>query len=186
MNKSRAFEIHHVGLAPGLHSFEYHLEDSFFEQFAETPFTNAKLDVSLELDKKTSLFILNFSINGTLQTLCDRCGDEFELKVWDEFELVAKLTDPEKVEELNEDDNEVVYFSRTDNSINISTLLYEQVILSLPMQIIHPDDTNGKSTCNAKAIQLLEALQTKTEEAKQEQNNTNRSLQEQLNKLKIK
>ena len=75
MNKSRAFEIHHVGLAPGLHSFEYHLEDSFFEQFAETPFTNAKLDVSLELDKKTSLFILNFSI----KKICNKLIDEIKM-----------------------------------------------------------------------------------------------------------
>jgi uncharacterized metal-binding protein YceD (DUF177 family) len=189
MSKNREFEIHHAGLALGVHHFEYQLKDSFFEEFADNSFTNAQLDVSLELDKKTSLFILNFTINGTVQTVCDRCGDDFDLKVWDEFEMVAKLTDPEKVAEMNEEDNDVAYFSRTENALDIKALVYEQVILSLPMQIIHPINANGSSTCNTTALALLDKMNQEQKELEQQlnnNNNTNSSLQEQLNKLKLK
>jgi uncharacterized metal-binding protein YceD (DUF177 family) len=189
MSKNREFEIHHASLALGVHHFEYQLTDSFFEEFAENSFTNAKLDVSLALDKKTSLFLLNFTINGSVQTVCDRCGDDFDLKVWDEFEMVAKLTDADKVEAMNEEDNDVTYFSRTDNVLDIKTLVYEQVILSLPMQIVHPIDDNGKSACNASAIALLDKMnqdQIELEQQLNNNNNTNSSLQEQLNKLKLK
>jgi uncharacterized metal-binding protein YceD (DUF177 family) len=188
MKNSRAFDILHVGLAIGVHDFEYHLTDSFFEQFAPPPFSAPNVVVNLALDKKKSLFILNFSINGIVQSVCDRCGDEFELKILDEFELIAKLTATEKVAEMNDIDEDVVYFDRTENSINISTLLYEQVILSLPMQIQHATNKDGSSSCNPEALRLLEQMQQQANEQQQQttQANTNRSLQEQLNKIKIK
>jgi uncharacterized metal-binding protein YceD (DUF177 family) len=186
MNKNREYDIHHVGLAIGLHHFEYQLGDSFFEQFAEAPFNQASLLVNLELDKKKSLFILNFTINGTVNIACDRCGDDFFLNIWDEFEMMAKLVDPEKVEEMKQEDEETAYFSRTDNHINIADLLYEQVILSMPIQVVHPDAKDGKPTCNANALSLLQQLQAPIEPIKQLDQQQNSSLQEQLNKLKLK
>jgi uncharacterized metal-binding protein YceD (DUF177 family) len=193
MKKSKGYEIPYPSLALGSHEFNFNISDSFFEQFAEPSFQNANLEVQLILDKKTTLFLLDFKITGSITTLCDRCGDDFDMQIWDEFQLTAKLTSPELVEKLNDEDDEVVYFDKTENSIDITYLLYEQIILSLPMQRIHPDDENGKSGCNTEAIQLLQQLEdnvevnpkkNKTKENKTEEIINPFSLQEQLKKLK--
>ncbi|MBK7589155.1 MAG: hypothetical protein IPI22_12930 [Bacteroidetes bacterium] len=37
----------------------------------------------------------------------------------------------------------------------MSTWIYEFIILSVPIQHIHPDDEQGKSTCNKQALAIL-------------------------------
>jgi uncharacterized metal-binding protein YceD (DUF177 family) len=194
MNKSKGCEIPYSSLSLGKHQFEYLIEDSFFEQFVIPSFREANLLVKTEIDKKSSLFLIHFSIAGTVRTSCDRCGDDFNLEVWDEVHLTGKLTDPDKIESLNENDDEVIYFDKTNNNINLSEYIYEQIILCMPIQFIHPDKKNGESGCNAQAINLLNALQSQSEQTlvtkqnkSQEKQDTNPfSLQEQLKKIKTK
>ena len=73
MKNSREFNIAFVGLKPGLHEYNYTVEDSFFENFEKTEFTNTKVDVKLTFDKKQGIFLLHFDINGKVTLPCDRC-----------------------------------------------------------------------------------------------------------------
>jgi len=65
MNFRREFEIAFVGLKPGLHHFEYQIDDKFFAQYESQDFTNCKATVKLELDKKNSFMLLKFDIDGS-------------------------------------------------------------------------------------------------------------------------
>ncbi|MBK7589156.1 MAG: hypothetical protein IPI22_12935 [Bacteroidetes bacterium] len=97
MKHSREFEIAFVGLKPGNHVFNYSIDDSFFEKFEKPEFKQANIDIKLNLDKKSGIFLLHFDINGKILIPCDRCGDEFEMTLWDEFELVVKIIEDELV-----------------------------------------------------------------------------------------
>ncbi len=155
MKHSREFDIAFVGLKPGIHVFTYSIDDSFFENFENPEFTQAKIDIKLTLDKKSGIFLLKFDINGKILIPCDRCGDDFDMNLWDEFELVVKIIDDELVAKKSEEDAEVAYIGRSESILDVSTWIYEFVILSVPIQHIHPDDEQGKSTCNQKALEIL-------------------------------
>ncbi|MFZ4753559.1 MAG: YceD family protein [Chitinophagaceae bacterium] len=155
MKHSREFEIAFVGLKPGIHVFEYNIDSQFFDRFGEVEFANPQLNIQLTLDKKSGIFLLHFNINGKVSLPCDRCGDDFELNIWDEFDLVVKQIDDELVAEKSEADAEVAYIGRSESILEVSTWIYEFVLLSIPMQHIHPDNESGESTCNPEALKYL-------------------------------
>jgi uncharacterized metal-binding protein YceD (DUF177 family) len=176
------YELPLVGIANGHHEYRFNLDQRFFEFFGNNDFENADIAVELQLQKQPNLLQFNFKITGTLQAICDRCGDNFALKIWEDHNFIGKFTTAETVEKLNEEDSEILYFSKTDNYADISTLLLEIVLLSLPIQVIHPMDASGKSTCNQATLLLLDKLRAPETPIQP----TNNSLQEQLKKLKTK
>ena len=67
MGHRRDFEIAFVGLKPGIHEYNYEINDKFFEGFQQQDFSNCKANVKLTLDKKNSFMLLKFEIGGTLE-----------------------------------------------------------------------------------------------------------------------
>ncbi|HNB81352.1 MAG TPA: DUF177 domain-containing protein, partial [Chitinophagaceae bacterium] len=118
-------------------------------------FHDALIDVKLILDKKQGTFLLKFDINGKVQIPCDRCGDEYEMLLWDEFELLVKVIDDDEVARKSEDDAEVAYIGRSESILDVSGYIYEFIILSIPIQHIHPDREDGSSGCNPAVIEFL-------------------------------
>lgn len=164
MKHHREFDIAFVGLTPGVHAFQYQIDDSFFEKLGLEPdFSDCHATVNLQLDKKPGFFLLKFEVGGKLKVNCDRCGQPFELQLWDDFNQVIKLVD--NPEEMNADeDPDVTYISRTESHLNVADFIYEFINLSIPMQRIHPDDANGKSGCDPKVLEMLEQMKQQGEQ----------------------
>lgn len=154
----RDFSIPFVGLKPGLHHFEYVLDDRFFEEFGKQDFTNCNAVVKLELDKHSGFLQLKFGVGGSAEVVCDRCGNTLPMDLWDEFGLLVKMTDePEKMNE-EEGDPDVFYISRTESHIDVKSWLYEFVLLSIPMQKRCKEEEIGSSFCNKEVLARLAAL----------------------------
>ena len=157
MKQTREYEIAWQGLKPGLHTYVFDIDDRFMEdREANTGYKDWDAKVTLTFDKHESYFILNFDIDGKVTVPCDRCGDEFTLSLWDEFKLVIKLMGDDANEIEDEDD--VVFISRAETVIDISNWIYEFLLLSIPLQKIHPDLADGKPGCNPGALDLLHTL----------------------------
>jgi len=161
MNFRRALEIPFVGLKPGLHHFEYQIDDKFFANYEEQDFTNCKVITRLELDKKNGFMLLKFDIDGTVDVTCDRCGNPLTLPLWDEFKVMAKLVDnPDEMNE-QEDDPDVYYINRGESHLHLADWIYEFINLSIPMQKMCPTDEEGGSKCNKEVLaKLLQAKNT--------------------------
>lgn len=160
MKHNREYEIAWQGLKAGLHIFQYELDDKFIETHkgeAEIDFKDLDAQVSLKFDKKEGFFICHFDVDGSVTAVCDRCGDEFKLRLWDEFDLLIKLTGADDAAAIDED-ADVVFIPRSETVIDISNWLYEFIMLSIPLQRVHPDKENGVSGCNPDAIKLLNQL----------------------------
>ncbi|MBP6623641.1 MAG: DUF177 domain-containing protein [Chitinophagaceae bacterium] len=155
MKHTRTYDIAFVGLKPGIHEYNYQIDDSFFENFEKPEFNQTQIEVKLSFDKKQGIFLLKFAINGKIIIACDRCGDDYEMNLWDEFELVVKQIDDELVAQKADEDAEVAYIGRSESLLDVSPWIYEFIILSVPIQHIHPDDKEGKSTCNPQALAYL-------------------------------
>jgi uncharacterized metal-binding protein YceD (DUF177 family) len=165
MKHNREYQIAWQGLKPGEHTFVYDVDNEFMnDRNADSSFKDWNAQVTLKFDKKTSFFLLHFDISGHVTVPCDRCGDDFKLGLWDEFNLIIKLTGDDNGDLEDEDD--VVFIPRSETVIDISTWIYEYVMLSVPLQHIHPNNANGEPGCNPQALQLLTKLSEPEEPAK--------------------
>jgi uncharacterized metal-binding protein YceD (DUF177 family) len=157
MKHSREFEIAWQGLKPGPHICVYDLDDHFMmEHGAVEGFKNWAVKVTMTFDKHEDFFMIKFDVGGKVTVACDRCGDDYDLSLWDEFNLLIKLISDAEPNIDEEDD--VIFIHRHETVIDVSEWLYEYVMLSLPIRRVHPDNPDGSSGCNPVALKLLDQL----------------------------
>lgn len=169
MKNSRVFEIAWQGLKLGEHELIFDLDDKFLTwKYPETEYKQLNVQIKVTFDKQVNFFMFHFNIDGTLTVPCDRCGEEFELSLWDEFDLLVKLNDVEDEDQI-EEEADVVFISRSETVLDISDWLYEFLMLSVPLQKIHPQDAKGNDTCNP---DVLAYLKQSADALEQENKNT--------------
>lgn len=163
MDKMREYDIAFVGLKPGIHEFQYEVDSKFFENFSNSDFSNSKAIVKVTLEKSTSLIMLKFDIDGTVEVSCDRCGNPLELDLWDEFNMVVKQV--EQADEMNdsEEDPDIFYISHTESHLHLASWIYEFVVLSIPNQRVCGEDEMGKSLCNKDVLAMLKNMEAGTQ-----------------------
>lgn len=166
MKSRREFEIAWEGLKQGVSVFEYELDDRFFTaEDAERDYKDLDAQVTLKFDKKTNFFLCHFDIDGSITVPCDRCGQDFKLRLWDEFDLLIKLSGAEDAEVIAED-ADVVFIPRSETVIDFRDWLYEFLTLSIPLQRVHPTKANGEEGCDPEILKLLNKLAASEEEEK--------------------
>mgnify|MGYP000998904736 CR=1 FL=1 len=168
MANRRAFEIAFVGLKPGIHEFNYELDDKFFVEKGAQDFANATANVKLLLEKNTGFMQLKFEVGGNAEVSCDRCGNPLKMNLWDEFKMLVKLVDNPDEMNSQEEDPDVFYISRTESHLDVSDWIYEFVMLSVPMQRMCSPEEMGGPQCNKEVLEKLKAM-----EIKQIENNAN-------------
>ena len=162
MGNRRAFDIAFVGLKPGIHEFNYEVDDKFFVDFKEMDIKGCNANVKLTLEKNTSFMLLKFEIIGTASVTCDRCSNPILLDLWDEFNLIVKQV--ENAEEMNdnEEDPDIYYISRTESHLHIAEWIYEFVLLSVPNQRMCSEDEIGGPQCNKEILAMLNKMKSRT------------------------
>ena len=163
MNFRRDFEIAFVGLKPGVHHFDFDIDNKFFTHYGQQDFTNCKATVKLELDKQNGFMLLKFDIDGWVDVACDRCGNPLPLQLWEEFKVMVKLVD--NPEEMNdqEEDPDVYYISRSESHVDVANWIYEFINLSIPMQKICSYEKMDGPHCNPAALDVLKKMGTTDE-----------------------
>jgi uncharacterized metal-binding protein YceD (DUF177 family) len=159
MNNRRAFDIAFVGLKPGIHKFEYEVNDKFFADYGEQDFSNCSAKIKLALDKKSGFMLLKFDIAGKVDVSCDRCGNTLTLDLWDEFNIVVKMVDEPDQMNMQEEDPDVYYISKGESHISVADWIYEFINLSIPMQKNCGEDEIGGLKCNKEVLAKLAQMQ---------------------------
>lgn len=158
MASRREYDIAFVGLKPGLHEFFYEIGDKFFTEYQAQDFTNVKATVQLTLDKKSSFMLLKFDIGGSLEAVCDRCGNNLPMQLWDEFKMVVKLVDNPDEMNMQEEDPDVYYISRTESHLHVADWIYEFINLSVPMTKMCSEAEMGGPHCNKAVLEKLKMM----------------------------
>ncbi|MBL7726715.1 MAG: DUF177 domain-containing protein [Dinghuibacter sp.] len=154
----REFEIAFVGLKPGVHEYDYEINDKFFEAYQQQDFSNCRAKVKVLLDKHPSFMVLKFEVGGSIEVVCDRCGNNLPLQLWDEFNIVVKLTDQPDSMNNDEEDPDVYYIARTESHLHLQDWIYEFINLSIPMQKMCSESEMGGPHCNLKALEMLKNM----------------------------
>lgn len=158
MSHRREFEIAFVGLKPGVHEYQYDVDDRFFEEYGEQDFKKAEAHVKLSLEKNTGFLRLRFEVGGKADVNCDRCNNELPIQLFDEFTLTVKMAeDPEAMNE-NEEDPDVYYITRGESHLDVKGWIYEFVNLSIPMQKTCEYENMDGPHCSTVARELLKGL----------------------------
>jgi len=154
----RQYVIPFTGLKDGNHTFNFVIDDKFFEAFEESEVKSGDLDILIDLVKNPRFLELHFTMKGEVLVMCDRCLEMFNLAVDHEDILYFRFG-----EESYEQSENVIILSPKEYEIETAQYLYEFIHLSLPYQKIHPE-LKGESGCDQSMIDKLNKL--KSEENK--------------------
>jgi uncharacterized protein len=140
---SGLFTIPISGLKQGQHYFDFKINRTFFEQFEESEVKEGELAVVVEADKRPSHVDLSVRISGTVNISCDRCLGVFSQPVECVNRLLVKFG---RIQE--EEDPDMITIPADEHDLDLKQVFYEYILLALPIKRIHPDDSNGNSTCD--------------------------------------
>ena len=163
MSKKPVFEIAFVGLKPGIHEFKYEVESDFFAEAKENDFNNCTATIKLILDKKSNFMLLKFEVGGKADVICDRCGNSLNKDLWDEFNMLVKMVENPDEMNLQEEDPDVFYISKTESHLYLNDWIYEFVSLSIPLQKMCSEEEFGGPKCNSEVLEMLKSMEVKTE-----------------------
>ena len=158
MSSRREFEIAFVGLKPGVHEFSYRIGDKFFEAYQQQDFKNCDAHVKVFLDKKNGFMLLKFEVSGKLEVVCDRCGNNLPLELWDEFNLLVKLVDNPELMNQQEEDPDVYYIPRGESHLHLADWIYEFINLTIPTQRMCKEEEMGGPHCNKEVLAMLKKM----------------------------
>ena len=150
---SNPYLIPFAGLKKGEHHYDYVIDDAFFKEREYSEIKHAKVNTHVLLTKESNLLVFDVKMEGTLNVICDRCGDSFDLPVWGEKKLIVTLTN-----NRFEEDDDIISISIHASEIDISQYLYEYISLLLPQRRIHPDKEDGTTGCNEESLKTLKKL----------------------------
>lgn len=156
MQALRQFSIPLKGLKNGKHEYAFNIDKTFFDCYESSPVSEGKLTAKISLDKKSDHIILDFWIQGLIQTDCDRCTALIDLPIETENEIIIKYSDEEKEEA------DVVYITNDAHEFNVASLIYELIVLAIPIIKVYDCESTEPRPCNE---DILSRLSEKTKES---------------------
>lgn len=135
MDKLRNYDVSFSGLKNGKHIFHFETDHAFFQLFdTEQEFSDPKISVEVLLDKHTTFLEFYIKTKGDVELVCDITSQPFRHPIENEIKVLVKFG-----EEYDDSDEEVIQIPMQDHAFNIAQLIYEDVVLSIPMKKISPD-----------------------------------------------
>ena len=130
------------------------INDGFFAGMDYSEVQQGRVTVKLDIDRQETMLTLHFDLTGTVRVPCDRCADEFDLPIESQQQFFIKLGT-----ENAEESDDVVVVSPDLNEYDIRPLVYEYIILAIPMHRVHPE-----GQCNPAVIAMLNREEMPAEE----------------------
>lgn len=139
------------GLRAGTHEFAFRINREFFQAFEHSPVADGSIELTLRLDKRPDMYLLEFDFAGTLKTECDRCLASIDLPVRACERLIVKFSELEEVEEAD-----VVYIHPEAQQLNVAKYIYEYVILAMPFVKVYDCENDPHRVCNEDMLRYLQ------------------------------
>jgi len=143
------YNISFKGLALGEHTYQYKIDNTFFEDLDNSEIKQGELSVEVLLIKDVRMLTLQFRIQGIIKQICDRCLEEMDLQINIDETLLIKISNAD----VESEDDAIIYIKEEEHTINIKQFIYEFVVLAIPMRKVHETDSN--ETCNETMNELL-------------------------------
>ena len=144
------YNIRISNIKDGNHEHIFDIDDKFFESFVGSDVTNSTIKVNCNLYKDGNNLKLSLETKGNILNFnCDLCATPIILPIKNSINVVLERTDREV-----EDSDEILYIQTNQSHLNVSHLIYESIVLSIPSKIEHSGAENDR--CNKEMILLLD------------------------------
>jgi len=153
--RKSVYSVRLTGIGDGQHTYDFELDQSFFDGFDHPDLNGGKVQAQVLFDKKGSVRKLFFSLSGTVSVRCDRCLEYFDYEVEIKEYLILKAGDT-----LEDIDEHLVTVPDDLYELDLEQYLFEFIVLSLPLQRVHPG-TQGKAACDPEMLNKLRKLKPK-------------------------
>ena len=147
MGNLERFKIDLKGLKSVETSFDFGLDNDYFQAIGATEVKGGNLNTSLVVRKTAGVFELLFHTEGTATVTCDVCLDDMSQPVETDNRVVVRFGD-----EYMENGDDVVV-SAEEGIIDVSWLIYEFIVLAIPTKHVHEE-----GECNPAMLEKLEQL----------------------------
>lgn len=154
--------IQFSGLKPGVYTYSYTLDGSFFERFENEELREGKVVFEVSMERGERMLLFHFAYQGTIKTNCDRCLGEMEIPVHGEEQLCVKFSDTE----TSEDEN-VAILPESAFQIDIAQWMYEYVAIAMPIQKVHPE-----GECDPEMLKFISEEKEEDEDGEVKENRT--------------
>lgn len=146
MGTLRSYRLALASLPEGVSEHDYVLDTAFFEAMEQSEVVGADVKVHLEVDHKNGAYYLHIGAEGELSIPCDRCLEPMGHPVNLEENLTVKYG-----AEYDDSADGVLVIPETDASLDLAPLLYDMMLLSIPMRHVHPE-----GSCDPSMSRILE------------------------------
>ena len=144
MEDLKQFNIQYTGLKDESQLFKYQIDNTFFEAYNFDDFFETNINVTLQLEKKSTLFNLSFTAKGTVNIACDVSGEPFDQEINATLALIVKFG-----ETFNDENEEVLILPYSEFQLNVAQYIYEMIVLAIPSKRIHPKVIDGSMESDA-------------------------------------
>ncbi len=132
-------------------SFEWKLGPEFLAIFDDQHDPEkGTFTVTMELHRAAGIATLYFLIRGFVDTPCDRCVAAIQLPVEGEYQIIVKFGEPVDTTD------EVVFVDPEAPDLNVGTLIYDFIMLSIPIiRRIPGCDSSANPPCDMTVLSYL-------------------------------
>ena len=150
MKKDKEYIIQFKGLSEGIHKFKYSVGSKFFSMIENPMYDDGNILVEVTLDKRINVLILDFCMKGYVSSVCDNCLEPINVTVSNSERIYIKFGDT--FEELSENS---LIIPHSEYEIEISKIIYDIIVTSLPMRHLHEYDENGNVGCDPEMLKKI-------------------------------
>jgi uncharacterized protein len=151
MNYLSQYTVPFSGLKEGNDLFDFTADQRFFAGFEESEIAKGSVCIQVELEKRTTYLRLIFKIKGEVELICDRCLEPYNQSIEGEYPMLVKFSETE-----TDDGDEIIYVHPNSHQVEVAKLIYEFIILSIPIRHVHPDGENGQSRCDPEMLRKID------------------------------
>ena len=138
MSRSNQFLLKFVGLKDGDHKFEYKLDNNFFITHGYLDFNSCNINVKVQLIKKVTVLELNIIGDGITNINCTLSNESFDYIINSKMKVLVKFG-----EKYDDSNDELIILPYGSHTIELDQLLYEMIVLSMPIRNVHPGIEDG-------------------------------------------
>lgn len=143
MKRLKEYQIPFLGLKVATHHYQFTLTDAFFDAFEYSEIIHTSIEVEVELEKQSTMMVVDFKLKGWVELNCDRCGDAYKQEIASKERLIVKYGD-----ETSSTDEDILILGTKESHLDLSQYLYEYAHLALPAKHVHATEEE----CNQEVL----------------------------------
>lgn len=127
MGALREYIIPLRSLQSGTHQYNWSVGSEFLKHFEGSIITDGHFNVKMQLDNRDDVSVISLHFTGSYASNCDRCLADIEIPIDKFFTIYVKNGTEES------EDPELIFLHPEDHELNMAPIVYDYLILSLPL-----------------------------------------------------